>query len=227
MPSARVAYGYLSGVQWTNDGQADLARLTSRLWQAAIVAGRLLIVAIALLASWTRWLDAQGQLGSEARESFLPVVVVLCLAFGLNWPYLLLPVSPRRLLQLTDGFVVGDTVLGPRRLSVDGLKVRSFWFPLTKPSFDGQIYLVRDPRGRSLLLLEGDPDRSTVPAAVPDSERSIAADASERPPLAALLEFERQRSITGRERLLGWLALLSVLAVSLSLMYVLLTVVFP
>ena len=214
-------------MQWTNDAPADLARLTTKLWRAAIVAGRLQVVGIVLLAGWMRWLDAQGQLGPGARSSFLPIVVVLCLTLALSWPYLLFPVSPRRLLQIKDGFVLGDTVLGSRRVAVDGLMVRSYWFPLTKPSFDGMIFLLRDPRGRRLLLLEGYPDRSTDVSAVPDAAaRSIAPDASELPPLSALMDRERQRPITGRERLLGWLGLVCGVAVGLCLIYLLLTVVF-
>ncbi len=122
--------------------------------------------------------------------------------------------------------MIGDTVLGSRRLAVDGLRLRSYWFPLTKWPFDGVIFRIRDPRGRSLLLLDGYPDRSTE-AAVPDAERSITRDASELPPLGALIECERQRPITGRERLLGWLGLVGVVAVGLGLIYLLLTVVFP
>ncbi len=214
-------------MQWTNDGPADLARLTSKLWRAAIIAGRLLIVAIVLLAVWMRWLDARGQLGPSASDSLLPIIAVLSLALGLTWPYLLLPVSPRRLLQVKDGFVLGDTVLGTRRVAVEGLRLRSYWFPLTRPSFDGRVSLLRDPQGRGLLLLDGYPDHPTGEADVPDAARSIARDASELPPLAALLESERLRPISGRERLLGWLALIGVVAVGLCLVYLLVTVVFP
>lgn len=46
-------------MRWTNDGPADLARLSTRLWQAAIIAGRLLLIGVVLLAIWLRWLDAQ------------------------------------------------------------------------------------------------------------------------------------------------------------------------
>jgi len=126
--------------------------------------------------------------------------VVLCLALGLGWPYLLLPVAPRRLLQVKDGFVLGGTVLGTRRVAVDGLTLRSYWFPLTRWPLDGQIYLLRDPRGRSLLLLEGYADRSAG-VAVPDAARSVTPDVSELPSFGALMECERQRPITGRERL--------------------------
>jgi len=55
------ALGYVPRVQWTNDGAADLARLTTKLWRGVIVAGRLLIVVVALLAAWMRWLDSQEQ----------------------------------------------------------------------------------------------------------------------------------------------------------------------
>lgn len=213
-------------MRWTNDAPADLARLTTKLWRAVIVAGRLLIIGIVFLACSVRWLDAQGQLGPGTRSALLPVVVVLSLSVGFSWPYLLFPVSPRRLLEIRDGFVAGDTVLGPRRVSVDGLTLRSSWFPLTKWPFDGMIFLLRDRRGRSLLLLDRYPDRSTD-AAVPDVERSISRDASELPPLGASMQFERQRPITGRDRLLGWLGLVGVVLTGLGLIFVLLTVVFP
>jgi len=159
-------------VRWTNDAPADLARLTTRLWRAVVVAGRLLMVGIVVLACSVRWLNVRGQLGPGTRTALLPIVVVLCLAVGFSWPYLLFPISPRRLLQVRDGFVIGDTVLGPRRVAVEGMTLRAYWFPLTKWPFDGMIFLMRDPRGRSLLLLDGYPDRSTE-AAVPDAERSI------------------------------------------------------
>jgi len=213
-------------VQWTNDGPADLARLTTRLWQAAIIAGRLLLAGVVLLAIWLRWLDAQGQFGSGTRAWFLPAVAALSLLAGIGWPYLLLPISPRRLLRVEDGLVRGDTVLGPRRVAVDGLSVRSHWFPLSRPTFDGMVFLLRDPRGRSLLLIDDCPDAQD-PAEVPDADRSIAADASELPPLAALMERERRRPIPGRERLRGWVVLIGQTAVSLGLIYLMLAVVFP
>lgn len=213
-------------MRWTNDGPADLARLTTRLWQAAIIAGRLLLIGVVLLAIWLRWLDTQGQLGAQTRAGFLPIVVALSLFAGIAWPCLLLPISPRRLLRVEDGLVRGDTVLGPRRLAVDGLSVRSHWFPLSRPTFDGMAFLLRDPQGRSLLLIDDCPDAED-PAEIPDADRSIAADASDRPPLAALLRRERQRPIPGRERVRGWVGLIGQVTISLGLIYVLLTVVFP
>lgn len=213
-------------MQWTNDGPADLARLTTRLWQAAIVAGRLLLIGVVLLAIWLRWLDTQGQLGAQTRAGFLPIVVALSLFAGIGWPCLLLPISPRRLLGIEDGFVRGETVLGARRVGVDGLRVRSHWFPLSRPTFDGMVFLLQDAQGRGLLLIDDCPEAEDS-AEVPDADRSIAADASDRPPLAALMARERQRPISGRERARGWVGLIGQVTISLGLIYVLLTVVFP
>lgn len=77
-----------------------------------------------------------------------------------------------------------------------------------------------------MLLIDDCPEAEDS-AEVPDADRSIAADASDRPPLAALMERERQRPIPGRERVRGWVGLIGQTAVSLGLIYLMLAVVFP